>query len=198
MENSRWGDVEELLSSCAGSDLEQLGEVGPALVALRGEHLQFVAWLRPFDKGRYHDPLIELLALAMPLDVDRLALSIAGRAWSLEDPIPPVTEETDLRQRVHIMYLCDGSDGKPRMTSVLRPFELEGSSLRWGREQRTDDVVEGWVPEVLMVAVKDRRKLRAPLSEIRWQAIRVSALGHELFVSPELGERLRCVPESQR
>lgn len=193
MDGNRWERAEELLVTCAEGDLQDTGEVGPALVAFRGEQLLFVAWLRPFEKGHYHEPMIELLALAMPLDADRLAVSFAGRAWSLEDPIVPVTPEADLRQRVHMVHLCDGWRGKPRTVSVMRPFEVDGGSVRWGEPQRSEGGVEGWVPECLAVAIETRGTLREPLPDIVAQAARVSMLGHDLYVSPELSERLGTV-----
>lgn len=190
---NRWDEVEELMVKCAEADLEQSGEVAPALVAFSGQQLQFIAWLRSFEKGAYHDPVIELLALAMPLDVDRLALSLAGRAWSFDDPIPPVSEDADLRQRVLVLHFVDGAQGTPRPHSIVRAFDLGDGTVRWGEPRRLDGG-QGWIFEALEVAVHRRARLRAPLSEIRTQAARVVELGHDLHLSPELARRFGVAP----
>lgn len=190
---NRWDEVEELFVSCAEADLEQWGELAPALVAFSGEQLLFIAWLRPFEKGAYHDPVIELLALAMPLDADRLALALAGRAWSFEDPIAPVSEDADLRQRVLVLHFVDGADGAAKPYSVVRAFDLEDGKVRWGEPRRLDGG-QGWVFQALEVAVHRRARLRAPLSEVRAQAARVVELGHDLHLSPELARRFGVAP----
>src|SRR5687767_6035135 len=96
-----WGDVEGFLLDEAAKDVALSDEVRPCLAAFAGDEPLLVAWWRPFPKGGYADPLIELLALACPLGADRVAQSLAGRATSLDDPIAPVVAGVgDLRQRV--------------------------------------------------------------------------------------------------
>ncbi len=186
----RWEDVDQLFVRTATSDLEYEGQVRPCLVAFAGAALRFIAFVRPFAKGQYADPLIELLALAGPLDADRLALSISGRAWSMEDPIPPVTAGADLRQRALVCEFVDGAYGRPRSRSVLHPFEYGGEQVAWGERIELPGGAQGWVAEVLRVAVRDRRKLAAPIDEIRKQAERCVRLGHDLYLSPPVAERL--------
>lgn len=185
----RWDDVDELVVATATDDLEATGEVVPCFVAFAGDHLRFIAFLRPFAKGAYADPIVELSALAMPLDADRLALSVGARVWSLDDPVPPVTADADLRQRVLQVEYVDGTAGRPRHHSVLHAFDLADSHLTWHDPVRLDDG-EGWIPEALTLAVQHRRRLATTDAEIARQAQRCVALGHDLYLAPAVSERL--------
>jgi hypothetical protein len=182
---NRWEDAEELLVTCAEDDLRQDGTVQPALVAFAGATLRFVAWVRPFPKGKYAKPLTELFALAAPLDCDRLMLSMSARAWSLDDPIPPVTEDADLRQRLLLLYVVDGSGDDVESRAVAYPFELGSDGPVWAA-RRTLGKGEGWIPGAMEVMVRSRDEMRAPLPEIAKQAARVARLGHDLHLPPDL------------
>jgi hypothetical protein len=182
---NRWEDTEELLVGCADDDLRDDGVVQPALVAFAGASLRFVAWVRPFDKGEYAQPLTELFALAAPLDCDRLMLSLSARAWSLDDPIPPVTADADLRQRVLLLYVVDGADGPPTLTSIMHEFEVVDDAPVW-RERRVLDGGEGWIPAAMEAMVSGRDELRAPLQEVARQAARVVRLGHDLHLAEDV------------
>ena len=186
----RWQDAEKLLVEEAGHDLLACGEVHPALFVFRGEEPLFACWLRPFAKGAYADPLIEVLALALPLEADRLALSMAGRAWSFQDPIPPVSADADLRQRVLVVWLVDAVGDSPRTDGVVYPFDLDGDALAWHEPQRVGPG-EGWVPQALSLAVEHRAQLRTGVGAIRRQAVRLRRLGHEVWLAPEVAQRLR-------
>jgi hypothetical protein len=189
-----WSDIEALLVGLAGDDLAEDGEVHPALVALSGDTLAFLAFLRPFEKGCYADPMIELLALAMPLGCDRLALSIGGRVWSLEDPIPPVSDEADLRQRALVLYYVDGT-GPVVSDSVLHPFDLVDGAVVWAPPVGDLGGAQGWIPEALRLSVERREELATGDAEIRRQAARCERLGHEVHLGPEVAERLLAAPE---
>jgi hypothetical protein len=193
----RWEDVEALLVSVAQLDIEEDVWVRPALVAFAGDHLRFMAWLRPHPKGEYHDPFTELLSLAMPLDADRLAVSISGRAWSLRDPIVPATRDVDLRQRVLIVYTVDGVGRRPRAAAALHPFEVADGGVVWQDRQELPGG-EGWIPEVLELSVRERHRLRTTDGMIRSQADRVVRLGHDLHVSAEVAVRLARVEPDPR
>jgi hypothetical protein len=182
---NRWEDAEDLLVACAEDDLREEGTVQPALVAFAGASLRFVAWVRPFEKGRYAQPLTELFALAAPLDCDRLMLSMSGRAWSLDDPIPPVSREADLRQPVLLLYVVDGADPPTRRSGVMRPFDLGPDGPVWA-ERRVLGPGEGWIPQAMAAVVACRDRLRAPVEEIARQATRVARLGHDLHLPPDL------------
>jgi hypothetical protein len=186
---NRWEGLEVLLVELAGDDLEACGEVRPMLAAYRGEEALFLAAVRPFPKGHYDDPLIELLALAMPLEADRLALSIAARAWSLNDPIPPVTEDADLRQRILMLHVVDDTVSPLRSVTTIYPFDLGPDGVSWGRPHDPGPG-KGWIPRALELCVQGRHRLPSSDREIRKQADRVIWLGHRLYLSPKLEERL--------
>ena len=114
-----WGDQPAFLTDLAVADLEAGMAVRATLVAFRGEQPLVLATLRPFASGAHHDAIIEVAALAWSLRADRVALSLSGRAWSLEDPVPPVVEGVgDLRQRVVVVHVAeatpDRDDGDAR------------------------------------------------------------------------------------
>lgn len=187
----RWQDVEDFTVDMATDDLEQRGEVHPLLIAFAGDQQSFVAFLRPFPKGRYHHPMTELLSLAMALDCDRLAFAASGRLTSLDDPIPPVTAGADLRQRALVVEYADATDGTVCRHSLLHPFDHAGGVACWGDPVRLDGA-SGWIPQVLGLSVERRRHLSAFATDadIRAQAERCVMLGHELYTGPQLAARL--------
>lgn len=181
-----WADVATFLLDEATADLSSTGDIRPCMVAFAGEQPLFVAFLRSFARGEYADPLIELLALAAPLDADRLALSLGGRAWSFADPIPPVVEGLgDLRQRVLCVLTIDGSDAEPVTASRIRAFTLAEGQVLWADEVVTD-AGEGWTVQALALAVQRRSLLQTDAREIRRQARRCVALGHLLAFAPDV------------
>ena len=182
---NRWEDAEDLLVACADDDLREDGMVHPALVAFAGASLRFVAWLRAFPKGRYAQPLTELFALAAPLDCDRLMLSMSARAWSLDDPIPPVSPEADLRQQVLLLYVVDGAAPPVFRSAIMHPFDLGADGPVWG-ERRVLGAGEGWIPDAMAAIVAFRDRMRAPVEDIARQAARVVRLGHDLHLAPDL------------
>lgn len=192
-----WASVDGVAVDLATMDLERCGEVQPLFVAYRGDEQRFFAFVRPFAKGAYADPIIELAALAMPLDADRLAFSITGRLTSLDDPIAPVAPGVDLRQRALVIEYADCATGQLVQYSVLHPFTLREGHVAWEPPVRLEDG-QGWVRGALGVAVTQRAELArvADRTEIRYQARRCTRLGHELYLSEpvarDLGlERLR-------
>ena len=196
--DNRWEDLEALFVACATEDLLTRGEVEPVLAAFAGPRLRFLAWLRPFEKGAYADPLIELCALAVLLDADRLALCMSGRVWSLNDPIAPVTEDVDLRERALVAFFVDGARGRPIAWSVIQPYDVEGDAVRWDDPRRLHDG-SGWIPATLKLAVRKRGRPGRDGGDVRRQARRVDALGHGLYVPEDVQAYLRgdqCEPPS--
>lgn len=186
----QWENMEAFMTAEAARDLEAGEEVRPCFAAFAGAAPLVLAFLRPFPQGRAADALIELLALAAPLDADRLALSIGGRAWSLDDPIPPVDPDFgDLRQRVVAIESVDGSVGRPRPASTIIPFDLVDGQVRWGEPLRGEGE-HSWVASAFVVTIRKRRQLRGSMEEIRRQAKRCVALGHLLALSPTVADRL--------
>ncbi|MGH8906127.1 MAG: hypothetical protein ACRD0K_06355 [Egibacteraceae bacterium] len=187
----QWDEIEQFMIAEAERDLTVGQEVRPCFTAFAGPTPLVLAFVRPFPKGGYQQPLIELIALAAPLDADRLKLSITGRAWSLLDPIPPVDAQAgDLRQRVLSIESVDAHAGRPRSHSVLVPFDVVDGAVVWGEPTRMTGG-EGWIPFAFRRAVRVRGRLRgASIADLRAQAERCAALGHLIALGPTVADRL--------
>lgn len=186
----QWGEREALLREEAGRDLEAGDEVRPCFLAMAGDHPLFLAFSRPFDKGGHLDALIELMALAAPLDADRLAVSLGGRAWSYHDPIPPVLPGVgDLRQPVLVIEEADGSRGRTRARSSAFPMDLADGRVRWGEPLRADDTGSP-VSTALALTIRRRRALQGSDAEIRGHIERCVRRGHLIALSEPLHARL--------
>ena len=187
----QWDQMEEFMVAEAARDLEGERDVRPCLVAFAGETPLLLAFVRPFAKGAYQKPLIELMALAAPLDPDRLRFSISGRAWSMLDPIPPVDDALgDLRQQVLAIESVDGSAGPVRAWSTIHSYEVVEGAVRWGEVNRLTGG-EGWIPYALRETVRMRREFRgASPADIRAQAGRCARLGHLVALGPTVADRL--------
>lgn len=179
----------ELLRAGADLDLRVDGEAVPRFIAAEGDRPLVVADVRPFAKGRYHQPLIELMALALPMGADRVAIGITGRVTSLEDPIPPVVDGVgDLRQRVLIVEVVDGHRQPARASSLLIPFDLEDGDVRW-REPFDPGPGVGWIPSALSLLVDHRHEMQVRPGDVLEQAERCSMLGHDLLFEAEVAAR---------
>ena len=186
-----WNDVERFTVATAACDLEERGEVRPLLLAFTGDDPCFFAFLRWFPKGEYADPMIELLSLAVGLEADRLAFSITGRLTSLDDPIPPVTRDGDLRQRALVVEYVDGRGGPVRRHSLIHPFTLADGTVTWSAPVRLTDG-QGWITEAMGLAVERRGMLTtlAGDDDVRDQALRCVTLGHDLCLDAAVAARL--------
>lgn len=180
-----WSDQVPLLIDLATADLEAGDPVRPTMVAFRGDQPLFIATLRPFVSGDHHDPIIEVGALAGGLGADRVLLSLAGRAWSLDDPIPPVLPgHGDLRQHVVVLHQADAGADDPLALSTVVPIDLQGDgSVRTG-PALTDQAAEGWVPRALMTIVAGGIRGGFDLADLGLQVRRCEALGHRIAWSP--------------
>ncbi len=184
-----WEDAEPFLVERAEENLLVNDEVHPCLLAFAGDHPLLVAWLRPFAKGAYADPITELLALAIPLGADRLAVSFGGRAMSLDDPLPPVCELGDLRQRVLCIERAEASGLRIHAMSTMLAFDLLDGQIRWGQRLHHNGRT-GWINAALAAALQGRRRLRAEAGQIREQALRCDRLGHRMVLAPAALARL--------
>lgn len=182
--------VVEFLRASADLDLRVDGFAVPRFVAAQGDRPLFLAEVRPFARGGYHQPLIELMALAVPLDADRIAVGMTGRLWSLNDPIPPVVEGAgDLRQQALVLELIDGHEQPAEARSVLMPFSLHGDDVVW--EKAFDPgPAHGWIPSALSIMVDHRAELHLDREDIRDQAERCLALGHTLGLEEAVAHHL--------
>lgn len=196
-----WDGTEDLLIELADIDLAAACAEGappgitPMLVAFDGDEHLVVAGLRRFEDGAYPEALVELLALAVPIGADRVALSIAGRAWSLDDPIPPVSADADLRQRTLVLTFVDGHDRpRPEVTTVLHPFDVVDGGIVWGERRDLGAPDPGAVTAVVSACLSERgvqvAAEHAEPSTLRRQAERCERLGHRIWLGDEAARRL--------
>ncbi|QBI20928.1 hypothetical protein ER308_15990 [Egibacter rhizosphaerae] len=196
----QWEHVEELLLGEADADLQEAGEVGPAVAAFTGEEPLLLAFLRPFERGAHLDAVVEVAALAVPLGANRIALSIGARAWSLDDPMPPVVPGVgDLRQRAVTVYRVDASRDETHQRSVLWPVEVGPGSVSWGEpfveEGPPGQSVVGDLPNALVALAEG--SVSASPEDVRAQAARCATLGHDLYLAPEGERRLGLVVDDE-
>lgn len=168
----------------------------PHLVAVDGEVPLGIIRLRPFPDDGVHDPLVEAMALMLPLGADRVSLALPGRAWSLDDPVAPVTEDADLRQRVVFQVTVDGHDHHPpAVASLLHPFDVgHDGQLDW-QDAIDPGPGQGWVPGALQAMIAGRRDLQDRGADERMaQWDRLEDLGHIVLLTPEGEQRVLTGP----
>lgn len=183
--DARWTDPMAVLLAFARRDLEASPD-DPRLyvVAAEGEVPTMVAISRPWPQGEHHRPVVELGSLALGLGADRLGVAVTARAWSMDDPIPPVTAGADLRQRVLCAHLADGHGrDEAEVSCTLQPFSTDGPGITFGAPQDMGRG-EGWLPDALGVVVTGRATLRGEPHQVRQQARRCDELGHVVGLAP--------------
>ena len=189
-----WEEVEELLLVGAESDLHAGFTPLPTLAAFSGEEAVALCVLRPLDERGPVPALVELLALLLPCDVDRLALLLPGRAWSLDDPIAPVCDAGDLRTPVVVLITADGTQRpcRPRSRVLRIDTTADGSPGLEACELAEPWEMEAPVVDALRILLDERDKLgpQAEQAELVAQLGRVVLLGHELALSPRLTDQL--------
>lgn len=164
----------------------------PHLVAFAGDVALVLVGLRPFGPGEHRGPLVEALALALPLGADRVSVALPGRAWSLDDPVPPVAEGADLRQRVLTQVTVDATGAEPpRAWTRLHPFTVGAGDggLLWD-EAIDPGPGEGWIPDALhtLLAHRDDAVLRASSRQLAAQLERLVDLGHEVLLPDHVAD----------
>lgn len=166
------------------------------LAAMQGEEPLLVAVSRAFAKGAYDAPFIEVASLALGMGADRLALAVTARAWSQRDPVPPVTEDVDLRQRVLCVHEADGSgDGAPVVGGWLLPFAVEDERVTWAAPVEVGRG-EGWLVDALATVVAQRHEVEVTAEEVLTQFARCERLGHDLLVFERGAERLLAAAQA--
>jgi hypothetical protein len=192
-----WDEVPDALLALAACDLDDGDPVQPRLAAHRGEDALAIATLRPFERGRIFDAVIELLALFVPLGADRVCLALPCRVWSLLDPIPPVLEDEgfDLRQQAVMIAVADGRSGPCQVRAAVHPFTQHDEG-DWGWE---DPFAPGEAPEApllsaLEVILDARGELGSDRSQLQSQLERVLLLGHGLALGPAAVRELPLSP----
>ncbi|WP_336250108.1 hypothetical protein [Stomatohabitans albus] len=119
-------DQVSVLRNLACSSLVHHGFTHAMLCAHRGNDPLFLALLRPYPSGDHIVAIEEQLTLATALGANRIAFCSTGRAWSANDPVPPVCDDGDLRQRVVMVTqaaLGHPSTDTPTDTTYLWPLE---------------------------------------------------------------------------
>ncbi|GGI07285.1 hypothetical protein [Egicoccus halophilus] len=191
-----WSSATAVLLDLARRDLTAGSLPRPRLTAHAGGDGLGLAELRP-HAADVVPPLLELLALFLPLGADRLTLAVVGRAWSLDDPVVPVCRTGDLRQRVLVVLRADAHRGRCRLSGVLYPIEsVPGASAegpwRLGAAVRTTDEPEGRTGAALQALLDGRARLlgtRRP-HQLATQYARVLLLGHRVSVTDGRVEQL--------
>lgn len=184
----RFDDAERVLLDLTRTDLELDGRAQPHLLAFAADRVVALVGVRPFGPGEALQALVEVLSLLLPLDVDRLALSLPGRAWSLEDPVVPVSDDIDLRTPVLLVILADGHDPDRPATvaSTLHPFRWTDDGWELDEPYRADDPADGEVHRALKILLSERHELAASADALLLAAQlgRVLLLGHDLVLEP--------------
>ena len=174
-----FAEFDQLARALVELDVDLGDEPRHRLAAFRGEEPLAVVDLRPFPPGGIEAPMVEALSGVLALGADRFAAALPGRAWSTDDPIVPVSDDGDLRQRVLLLTTADGTD-EPR--TRLLPFDLDGDTVRWHTRTLEDGPCEGWVPHALGVAAE--AGWPADPDAAAQQLARCTRLGHDVLLTP--------------
>lgn len=188
-----WADALPGLVALSADDLLQDRIPIPTVLAFAGDQPIGVVGLRPFGPGGAGQALLEVLSLLVPLGADRLAFAATGRIWSVDDPIPPVCDAGDLRQRAIVVALADAHEGPCRLTTSVHPFEGSGARLTLSPPLTIEgdappgDGPVGATASVLVGALEQRTQLQelAQPADLVAQLGRVLLLGHDLALAPD-------------
>lgn len=190
-----WTEIEPFLLDGASHDLAVGVGPLPTLAAAIDEDVVALGVLRPFDDTGPVPALVELLALLLPLGVNRVALRLSGRAWSTLDPIPPVSDSVDLRARVLVLVQADGLPRPCSISTQLHEVQPAATAPGWTLgAPLVDTEVAPVAPliEALGILLDRRDELEGDVTgaTLIAQLGRVLLLGHELTLAPELAARL--------
>lgn len=176
-----WNEAEDFLFEEAMRDLDHGAHARPCMLAFRGDEPIFCAYLRDLrsDETDWRQPVFELTVLAAGMSVDRVAISFSGRATSLADPIPPVTDGVDLRQQVVVVQRIDGHGQRAAGVSVVAGYERTSDGVVFGeRYEMAED--QGWITQLIVTAVATRHHLSASREEIAEQVSLCALRGHTI------------------
>jgi hypothetical protein len=192
---TRWCDDTVRLLQLAANDLADGLPPRPTLTAYAGEQPLAIVGLRPFGPGELLGPLVELAALLLPLGADRFGLAVPGRAWSLDDPVPPVLDEVDLRRTVLTVLQIDGhGTDAPRTDGTLHPYEVDAS----GQVVFDTAIGVGWpegpATDGLLTLVRGRHEVTAAWPQATVvQFARCLLRGHHVVLAPPVAEHLEAL-----
>ena len=172
-----WGDRVATVRAWCELDHEVGDQPRPRLLGYLDDRLAIAIDLRPFPPGGMHRPLTEAMAALAGVGCTGIVAAFPGRAWSMQDPIPPVTEGVDLRQRVVVVTSARRGD---RPACVVLPFEADADGLRWlsvlampGPDERIGRMLE----------VTVMHEFDATVEEASRQLARCVALGHTVAMA---------------
>lgn len=188
-----WAEARDTLLGAAGAALD-LGLVPtPMLLAYEGDEPLATVLLRPFGSGELTNVLVETLALLLPIGADRLALTVPGRAWSTDDPIPPVTPEVDLRRPVVVLTSADAHRGPCQLESSLHPYTFGDEGWSWDDDVALDGL-DAPATAALRILLGSRDELSSSPDRldlrVAAQFTRILLLGHDVLLAPTAANRL--------
>ncbi|MEX0835099.1 MAG: hypothetical protein WD010_03340 [Nitriliruptor sp.] len=192
-----WDTATERLLALATAALDDGLPPAPTLAAYAGDEGLAIVGLRPFAPHELTGPLVELAALLLPLGADRFVLALPGRAWSIDDPVPPVVEDVDLRHTVLTVLEIDGhGPGEPRCDGTIHPYGRGAD----GVARFEDPVPVGW-PEgpsadALRLLVARRAVTFDPdpdPAQVVVQFARCLLRGHQVVLAPAVADHLEAL-----
>ena len=194
--HTAWDQAHHLLLSGATEDLDRGHPPLPVLAAAIDEELVALGVLRPFDATEGPlPPVVELLALLLPLGVDRIALLLPGRAWQQDEPAGDGlggNGSTGDAQHVVVLVVADGRESPCRLQAELREIEWCDGTEVLGPPRAADDPQDSPLLAALQLLLERRRELvdDAHTTSILGQLARILLLGHELAMAPDLHAEL--------
>lgn len=180
-----FGEFEQLAQTLIELDVHLDDQPRHRLFGYHNNQPLAVIDLRPFPPGGIHQPLIEAVAALLALGATQLATALPGRAWSTNDPITPVCNDGDLRQRVVMMTTSQTNHDTP--TNWLIPYDITTNdgqpTVQWHPPHNDTGPVEGWVPEALQIAAQAGwdPDAQAAAHQLR----RCQQLGHHILLAPD-------------
>lgn len=190
--STTWPGAVDLLHHLASEDLRSDGVLRPVLLAFRGRQLLVGIVLRAPSSAEREEPLVEALALSLPLGADRLAVLAGGRTWPTPGSLPPqpgpASDGTAGAKRAALVLRVDGHGPGPVDGScVLLPYACHGHgrhrSVQWLPRAEIAELGTGWIATLLPRALTARGRLaRVPALEVGRQGLRLRRLGHGLLL----------------
>lgn len=175
-----WGQVRTALLDLASLDLEAGAVPVPTLFAFLGDEPQAMVTLRAVAPDELLQAFVEVLALLLPLGVDRIAYSMAERSEDFVVTAP----------RLVVVRIEPAGRTCRTNVEVLEGRQGDGR-WRWedGTSQATD--ADAGLAGAIALLLRHRDEL-SPTdgATVATQFARVLLLGHALALCPQLSRRL--------
>jgi hypothetical protein len=198
----RWEDVTEDVLWMVEPEVAAGFPPPPVLAAFAGDEPVAVVGLRPFGPGEVVDPLVEVLALLLPLGADRVVLALPARIWDADDPCAGDVAGVDLRTTAVAITTVDGHGrATPDLHGSVHPYGID------------DHGGHGWLPTDLpadlgapegpatpslacLVGGRDQLAAEPDPTTVALQFARCLLRGHKVILSPHVAERLEAATTS--